>query len=84
MTKNSFVEDVTFKGLSFLHLEIISLFAKLYCTSEEKSFFFLPPKSYEKSNSKLSKYEPECMCKWGWCFEQTIWNNLENGGIEKK
>ena len=40
MTKNSFVEDVTFKGLSFLHLEIISLFAKLYYTSEEKSFFF--------------------------------------------
>ena len=40
MTKNSFVADVTFKGLSFLHLEIISLFAKLCYTSEEKSFFF--------------------------------------------
>ena len=44
---------ILFQGLSFLHLEITLLFAKLCYAFEEK------PQFYEKSYSKLSKNEPE-------------------------
>ena len=49
----------------------------------------------KKSHSKLSKNEPVCICKEGWCFglEQergclreggwTVWNTLKGGGTEK-
>ena len=82
MTKNSFVADVTFKRFIIFAFRNYFTLCKIVLYIWRKIFFFLPPQSYEKSDSKLSKYEPECMCKWGWCFEQTILNNL--GGIEKK
>ena len=34
----------------------------------KKQYFFLPPYYYVKSHSKLSKNEPVCMCKEGWCI----------------
>ena len=48
-----------FQGLSFLHLEIILLFAKLCNAFEEKLFFSATIIFGRKSHSKLSKNDPE-------------------------
>ena len=47
-----------FQGLSFLHLEITLLFAKLCYAFEEKKFF-CRHNFMKKSHLKLSKNEPE-------------------------
>ena len=47
-----------FQGLSFLHLEITLLFAKL-CYAFEDKFFFCHHNFMKKGHSKLSKNEPE-------------------------
>ena len=68
-----------FQGLSFLHLDINLLFAKLCYAFEEKLFFSATIILWKKSHSKSSKNEPEMklifdiclnpliMCKEGWC-----------------